>query len=354
MKKRDVDAALSKANPISRAAAAGPALAVGEGLIAEIVAEPWQASIDDGAAAAGRRRVAAHGGIATGLRPSNWRASRVLVAGLACLAFGGTAMAATGVWNPQIGTEAIDSPPPTTSVTPVSTAVTDSLAVLRRDPTDQDHAPEVEATLRTLGKSFGFAPTSDPELDEFLSYFDYGVKGVRPDSVRYLAPAGSGKATILFSAEDGGFGLFRGVGALDPVDEPLFLDGQGVCVYTPSGAGTQPDNPVAGSPICFVLDQILDGRAMWWPEGLEPSGEAEGVVPDGVASVTAKFPNGTEVDAPVADNYFQLTWGAAESAPVPGSEKERPINVNWEDPTEIVWYGAGGAVVHPQQPADEG
>jgi hypothetical protein len=286
-----------------------------------------------------------------------WRTSRVLATGAACLAFGGTAMAATGVWNPLIGTEAADSPPPSISNTPVSAAVTDSLAVLRREPTDQDHGAAVEATLRTLGKTFGFAHSPDPtRMGELLRYFRYGVKGVRPDSVRYLGPAAPGKATILFSAEDAGFGLFslEALEGKDPGDEVLFLDGQGLCVYTPRAAGTQAENPGAGIPTCFVLSDILDGTAVWWDEiGIEPSGEAAGVVPDGVASVTAKFPNGSEVEAPVANNYFQLSWGVAQSTPVPGEERERAINEEWDVPAEFVWHDADGSFV-PERAAQKG
>lgn len=287
------------------------------------------------------------------IRFTGWR---VLATGAACLAFGGTAAAATGVWDPQIGTEATDSPPPSISNAPISAAVTDSLAVLRREPTDQDHGPEVEATLRTLGEWFGFVHSSDPTpMGELLSQFKYGVKGVRPDSVRYLAPGADGKATILFSAEDAGFALFGALGAPESGGQPVYLDGQGVCMFKPTGGGTPFGSLGEGFPLCFVLNAILDGKATWSTVGgIEPSGGAYGIVPDGVASVTAKFPNGTEVDAPVANNYFQLTWGAGESAPVEGSEKERAANADWEEPTEFVWYDAEGAIVQPQQPGHEG
>jgi hypothetical protein len=262
-------------------------------------------------------------------------------------------MAATGVWDPQIGTEATDSPPPSISNTPVSPTVAGSLAVLRREPTDQDHGPEVEATLRALGRSFGFAHSSDPELAELLSLFKYGVKGVRPESVRYLAPTPDGKATILFSAEDAGYGLSGVLEALQAGGQPLYLDGQGVCMFEPAGSEA-PGISGAGVPMCFVLDTILEGRATWMtPGGIEPTGGAHGIVPDGVASVTARFPNGTEVDAPVANNYFQLTWGAAQSAPVPGDDRERAINEDWEEPKEFIWHDAEGAIVQPQQPSDE-
>lgn len=44
----------------------------------------------------------------------------------------------------------------------------------------------------------------------------------------------------------------------------------------------------------------------------DPSGEAFGLVPDGVVAITAKFSNGTERDVAVADNYWQFSWNGAE------------------------------------------
>jgi hypothetical protein len=257
---------------------------------------------------------------------------------------------ATGVWDPGIGIRATDSSPPSTSATPVSTAAIESLAVLRRDPTEQDRGPDVEATLSLLGSSFGFPRSSSSDSTSaggLLPYFRYGVKGVRVDSVRYLAPGGGGTATILFSVEDAGFGLFNALGSTGSGDEPAYLDGQGICVYAPSESGMLSPSSIVGTPICFVLADILDGRAVWWSEGgAGPSGEAAGIVPDGVASVSARFPNGTEVGTPVANNYFRLSWGPAESGPVTGSETQEAPDASWDEPTEFLWHDAGGAIVH--------
>jgi len=314
MKKRDVDAALSKANPISRAVAAPPALAVGEGLIAEIVAEPWQASIDDGAAAVGRNRVAA------GLRPSNWRASRVLVAGVACLAFGGTAMAATGVWNPGIGSQAPDTPPPTISAAPVPTAMTDALGAFRRAPNAQDRGPGVEATLSTLGSQF--------------------ASGLRPDSVRFLEGNAGGEATVLLSAERSVLTVGNGV--------ELFGSGEPACVVAP-GAGLET------APECFGLDKILAGGAVSTVATRDgASGEAWGLVPDGVASITARFGGEDVREVPVTDNYFHYRWGSARNEPISALQESGVLGMSviWTGPIGplkgMAWHDADGNVVSPQ------
>jgi hypothetical protein len=271
---------------------------------------------------------------------AGWGARRVIAVGAASLALAGTAMAATGVWNPEIGTEAPDSGPPTLSESAVSPAVTEVLGALRREPTDQDRGPEVEATLRTLGKSFGFAHTSDPELGEFLSYFEYGVKGVRPDSVRYLAPAVDDKATILFSVEDAGFSSLVGDPKSGENSENLFLDGQGLCIYKPVGPGTPLERLGEPFPLCWTLDEVLAGRAFWYTElSTEPAGGGFGLVPDGVASVTVRLQSGAEVEAPVTHNYFQFTLY---------DDQVGPYGLHWEGRPEFIWHDAGGAVVQPQ------
>lgn len=241
-------------------------------------------------------------------RRVGWGARRVVALGAASLALAGTAMAAAGVWNPSIGTEAPNSPPPSISHSPVSAPVAASLGVLRRGPTDQDHGTEVEATLRTLGKTLG----------------EYGVEGVRPDSVRYVGPAADGKATILFSAEDAGFGLFL-AGGPKAGSKARFLDGQGLCVY--NGQGT---------PVCWVLKHVLTGEAFSWTGS---SGAGSGLVPDGVTSVTASLQSGATVEAPVTDNYFRFSLdGGSALADAQG----------WEERPQIVWHDADGAVVKPK------
>jgi len=237
-------------------------------------------------------------GVGNGGRIAGWRASRVVAIGLTCLAFGGTAMAATGIWDPGIGTDT-QSGPPTLSATPVPAPMTEALGVLRRASDAQDHGPAVEATLSTIGSKW--------------------LEGVRLDSVRYLPAGTNGEAAILFSQE-GRWGSSE----------------QGedhVCVYRPGpGAASSVDGEAV--PFCAGLNGMLAGEL--WGELPNPdgSGIAFGLVPDGVASVTARFGSGTERDVPVSDNYFEFSWDAAENAP---SAKEYPY--------EMTWRNADGTVV---------
>jgi hypothetical protein len=303
--KRDVDKMLSRINPVSRAAIEGPALAIGDELIASIVTErrePRPAR----PAASSRWRIAA------GWRITGRRASRVVAAGFACLALGGTAMAATGVWDPVIGSAEIDGPV-STSATPVPQDITEALGVLRRDPTAGDHSAEVEATLREVA----FAD------------------GVRPDSVRFLAPGERGEATIVLSAKESSMSF----------EEP-----EPVCVFRPGVEGYwHQDNAFSN---CVGLPALLSGRG--YGENLNfnnHTGLAFGLVPDGVASVTAEFPNAPDVTVPVADNYFEIPLSGSE---VGNYVEESGPNATGEGLSgagisQVRWQDAGGAPV-AQQP----
>lgn len=224
------------------------------------------------------------------------RPSRIVAVGLACLAFGGTAMAASGVWNPIVGNS---NDPATLSNTPVPAELTAALGVLRRDQTDQDRSAEVEATL------------NGGEMPD----------GVRLDSIRYLAPGDNGEATILLS------GLKAAV--YETEEEP-------VCVA----------RPIAGNPsavsLCFDLPMLMadHARAMF-VDVASNSGTAFGLVPDGVASVTATFGSAPDRTVSVTNNYWELD--------VSGSEMS---NANGESGVQqTVWHDADGNVI-PQQPGD--
>jgi hypothetical protein len=251
---------------------------------------------------------------AGGFRIAGARASRLVPLGLVCLAFAGTAMAATGVWEPPIGTQASNSPPPSTSTNPVPTDLTDALGALRRAPDARDRGPEVEKTLSTLGAAF--------------------VNGVRPDSVRYLEPWGDhGEAVVLFSAESSVF-----ADAKDPA-----------CVAIPSTGGAGAINGEAAVE-CFELDKILVGQAItaWerWPtrdgEMVKPGhGEAFGLVPDKVSSITAEFENGFQLDAPVTDNFFKFDWDPADA----GEDVADITVLKRIGPARIIWHDAEGNAV---------
>lgn len=220
------------------------------------------------------------------------RGTRIGAIALSCLAFGGTAMAATGAWNPSIGT---GSEPSTLSSTPVPAALTAHLGVLRRGQTAQDRSTEVEASMAS-----GDAPD-----------------GVRLDSVRYLAPGTNGEAVILLSGVR--------TASYETDEEP-------VCVYRPFTAlgHTEADSP------CFGLGALLSGHA--WAmstvaggAGVGESGFAYGLVPDGVATVIAKFGSAPDVAVPVKNNYWELPIGGAELSNAGGSHEMGVQSTAWRD-----------------------
>lgn len=256
---------------------------------------------------------------------------RIAAAGLACLAFGGTAMAATGVWNPEIGASAPYGPPPEIATTPVPAAMAEALGVFRREPTAQDHAPAVEATLSDLGSQF--------------------ANGVRPGSVRFLEGDPSGKATLLLSAERSD---------VTSNSAEFFGSGEPACVVRPDSS---PD-PSEAIPLCFGLDKILAGEADMEVERIDAKtnnawGLAWGLVPDGVATVTFRDGEGERQELPVRDNYFHYSWGDPPVNPdLPVNPVERELTVfkssleaNLNRLKDLVWHDADGNVVPMQRPA---
>jgi hypothetical protein len=233
--------------------------------------------------------------VGVGRRIAGARPPRLIAIGVACLAFGGTAMAATGVWDPGIGSSS-PSGPPTVSETAVPDAMTEALGVLRRPPSVQDRSPEVEATLH--GATL--------------------VEGVRPDSARYLAPGIDGEATVLISAAQ---------------TSPFFTEEEPICVFRPYKGFDQPLS------ICFGVAQLLTGQARSMASiAGAGSALAFGLVPDGVATVTAKFGSAPDRTVPVASNYFELELSGSELS-----------NANGEAGIErTVWHDAEGAIV-PQR-----
>lgn len=243
---------------------------------------------------------------------SRFSVPRIAAVALVATAFTGTAMAATGVWNPSIGDQA-NTPSPAISATPVPAAMAEALGAFRRAPDAQDHGPAVEATLSTLGGRF--------------------ADGIRPDSVRYLGDDASGEAMVLVSAERS---LFTSGDAVS-----VFGSGEPACVVVPnSGEGGE------AVPMCFGLDKILAGEAEVLIDSADHlSGEVWGLVPDGVASVTARFGDDAVHQVPVTDNHFVYRWGN------PQAHLIKESLVYWTSRSkDTVWRDAEGNVV-PQQPA---
>jgi hypothetical protein len=234
---------------------------------------------------------------AAGRRIAGWRASRVVAVGVACLAFGGTAMAATGVWDPGIGARS-SSGPASISTTPVPAALVAQIAVLRRDQTDQDRSPEVEATLARASLA----------------------GGVRPDSARFLAPGANGEATVMFSAEKG---------------SSFVSEGEPVCVDRPFAPFHQ-SGYLDNGAFCFGLGELLSGHAYATDaEVASNTWLTVGVVPDGVATVTAEFGSAPDVTVPVTNNYWELSPSGPQLS-----------NANGEAGVEhTVWRDADGNVV---------
>jgi hypothetical protein len=219
------------------------------------------------AAPAGTARAAA--GARTGRHRAVRRAAAVALASLAAAS---TALAATGVWNPLIG-DRTSSGPPTRSQSDVPAAARDALGVLRRAPEARDRGPAVQATLHQVGAAV--------------------VASVRPDSIRYLAPAAGGAATILVSVQRGGL-----VGAPDPHDAATDVR-EPLCVYRPVAAGG------GSASACFDIAAIRSGRAIA-TFGTADSSILYGLVPDEVAAAVARFSDGTTKRIAVTGNYVEI------------------------------------------------
>jgi hypothetical protein len=73
-------------------------------------------------------------------------------------------------------------------------------------------------------------------------------------------------------------------------------------------------------------------------------GEFEGLVPDGVASITATMANGAERQIPVHDNFFKFEWAPPEADPTGTLSSAQ---------SQVTWHDAAGAVI-AKRPAREG
>ena len=123
-------------------------------------------------------------------------------------------------------------------------------------------------------------------------------------------------------------------GSFSHEEEPICVDRP----YAPYRDNGVTDN----DPSCFGLSEVLSGHGL---EMMSSAGTsswlAAGVVPDGVASVTAQFGSAPDVTVSVANNYWELTLSGAELS-----------NANSDSGVvHTVWHDADGQVV-PQQPAE--
>ena len=230
-------------------------------------------------------------------RLAGWRPARTVTAALACLAFSGTALAASGLWDPGFGSESPHGPI-ITAPAAIPAAMRQELGVLRRDPSARDRSPAIEAAVRKIGVSPAF-----------------GVSGIRPDSVRYLAPGVGGIPTILLLAE-------RANRHFDVTGEPI-------CIFR--SLGHPNENPAT----CFGLPEVIDGNATSFGFDLTKRiATVEGLVPDGVAAVRVKY-RGHELTDRVSNNYFYVEFT------IHGSDYWKYVH------PKVTWQGPGGAVVMP-------
>ncbi len=223
--------------------------------------------------AAAARRIAPAPSLSTRLRAR--LGTRTFGVAFASLAVTGTAVAAVVGWNPLIGDHTGGAPTRSSSAVPVADRAV--LGVLRHAPTAQDRGAAVQQTLHGIYK--------------------HDIRGLRIGSIRYLAPAPGGSAAVLFSVRRS-----DAVGPDGRVDVWTVKDP--ICFARPAVAGG--DAPDA----CFPLSRIASGRAMAVLGGPHSS-LTYGLVPDGVARVSATLPNGSTTSVPVQNNYYEIASGSA-------------------------------------------
>jgi hypothetical protein len=150
-------------------------------------------------------------------------------------------------WTPQIRATISRSPLPPDQL--------EALAILRRRPTAADRSAAVRRLLRQGSQ---------------------GMRGVRVDAIRLLAPRGA-QTTILVPAERL---AYRRGSPLDVLCVVSGLDGRG-------SGGT-----------CGTFADLHQHGYIGWP------GPPYGIVPDGVASVKLRVRGGRTITAPVRDNVY--------------------------------------------------
>jgi hypothetical protein len=201
---------------------------------------------------------------------------------LAVLAIGGSAVAGDRAWEPLLGKPGTGGQP-TLSNAALPQKQLAALGVLRRKPTEADRG---QATATALG------------------FIGPGARNVRTRFIRLLRTAPGDRPGVIVPV---GTYTAQSLARVRPIHDAL-------CVVVLESASR------AGSKACFAGVQVAAGSAF--------SAAAQyvyGVVPDGVARVTFRYAQPPLVDAPVKDNFFELS----------GSGR----------PREIVWRDAAGRVV---------
>lgn len=208
------------------------------------------------------------------------RSLRAVAVGLLVLAGGGTALAATDIWNPVLGW---GDEPPRRASTPVPDPQVAALSVLRTPQTEADRGADVETALATL------------------SGHEHG--GVRLSGVRLLARRDDG-LSVLVPLERAGS---RDQGAPSSiVDDPLCV------IYLVETAGRKGASAGAfAGQKCGSSEDLAEGKL----NGFNPRSDGvmhfNGLVPDGVTHVEVHMRDGEVRTGDVARNFFDIGIGSA-------------------------------------------
>jgi hypothetical protein len=229
-------------------------------------------------------------------RKRRLRRRRGACAAAVIVLIGAPALAATGIWRPQLGDGRSEPPAPTGEAPPAEQL--ELLGVLRREQTERDRGPRTLEALKLLGSS---------------------VAGVRTNSVRLLAQTSQDRGIVLVPVA-----RYHLNGPKLPADAPQSMRDRfkpardGLCLFSldqdrgkPAGAGVA----------CYSTEAIKEGRA-WGALG----DRATWLVPDGVATLKIEYRDGRSVTASVHDTLALYTAPALEY-------------------TRAIWLDAGGRVV---------
>ena len=224
-----------------------------------------------------------------------WRHPRAAAISAAALVIAAPALAATRPWEPLLGRPSLHDVPNGTSRSEVPPSQTAVLSVLRRPQDAADRGPVAEKLLRHLG------------IEE---------SGVRIASIRLL-DGSPGREAVLVSVQ-----------SLNDLTPGVPARTDTICVLYGQG-GT-----------CGGLPDLLAGHFL-----VTAGSRQLGLVPDGVARVLLRYPDGETLTAPVRDNFFEVTNAPVVPAgrPTPGRPSPPPVGLS----PSVRWLDAHRAVVGP-------
>lgn len=206
--------------------------------------------------------------------PRRWRSRRGLVVAFAALVVAVPALAATQPWDPILGRPGAGDEPAGVAVSAPPAVQSGGLAVLRRPQNGEDRGPVAQQLLASVGSEY---------------------KGVRVSSIRLLTAAG-GQHALLVPTEAHGRSSTPGA----------YETSNRLCLETGKGG------------FCGDGKNLVDGDLLGGSDD-----NLFGLVPDGVAKVTMRFPGGEQLSAAVQENFFWITG-------VPSDGHARPT-ITWLD-----------------------